>query len=78
MGNPDDAAKQFARVLALDSRHAEAHYNLGLLQKERGQADAANQHFARALEINPDFEEARRNLDYRGQINEVGSGNAEV
>ncbi len=89
-GNPDDAANHFARVLALNPQHAEAHYNLGLFLQERGQVEAANQHFSRALEINPDFEEARRNLENReqktddrrqraenrGQINELGSGNA--
>ncbi|CAB1061456.1 TPR domain protein, putative component of TonB system [Olavius sp. associated proteobacterium Delta 1] len=77
-GNPDDAAKHFARALALDPRHADAHNSLGLILMESGQVAAANQHFARALEINPDFKDARRNLENRGQVNGVGSGNAEV
>jgi len=76
-GKPDDAAIHFNRVLALNPRHGQAHYNLGLILQERGKVDAANRHFSRALEINPAFEEARRNLENRGQINEVGSENAE-
>ena len=50
-------------ALELNPHYAEAHYNLGNVLAGRGQIDEAIAHFKKALEIKPDYAEARRSLD---------------
>ena len=59
MGRYDEALKHLVAV------HGESigHYNLGYLLSQKGDRRAAAQHFARAVEIDPQFAEARRWLD---------------
>jgi len=59
------------RALVLNPQHAGAHNNIGLILKDSGQIEAAYRHFSRALEINPNYEEARQNFeDIAGQMTE--------
>ena len=41
---------------------AEAHYNLGLVLLEKTDDNAALKHFRQAVELNPDYPEARNNI----------------
>jgi tetratricopeptide (TPR) repeat protein len=50
----DDAIKQFERTLAIDSENVNAHYNLGLIYAEVGNADLAKKHKALHLRYKPD------------------------
>ena len=59
MGHYDEAFQ----TLKVAHGEAVAHYNLGYLLSQKGDRRAASQHFARAVEINPQFADARRWLD---------------
>jgi lipoprotein NlpI len=50
-------------ALAINPEHVGALNNLGIVLMRQGQLDAAYRNFSRALEINPGYEEARRNLE---------------
>jgi len=65
-GRNRDGYKQLRAV----HDHATSLYNLGYLLKQRGQAEAASQHFVAALQSNPSFAAARRELD---QLSAVGN-----
>lgn len=50
-----EAIKAYRRCLTLSGgRHADAHVNLGRLQQQRGDRQAARHHYQRALECEPD------------------------
>ena len=58
-----DSETLWTHTLACTARNFLAHYNLGVALAERGQVDAAIAHYQKALEIKPDYAEARNNLD---------------
>ncbi len=49
--DPEDAARLYRRVLALDRDHPEAHLNLGRLLHERGDLYLAERHYRRAIAV---------------------------
>ena len=50
------------------ANNADGFYNLGVLYARSGDADAAREAFRAALEIDPEMEEARTNLDRVDQV----------
>ncbi|WP_162599875.1 tetratricopeptide repeat protein [Nocardioides solisilvae] len=65
----DDARATLDELLELDPGNAYGHYNLGLLEQQTGDADAATAAYDRALEVYPEFAAALYN---RGVIAETG------
>ena len=57
-GNVQGARENFERVLALDSDHARAHYQLAICLVNSGETDAAREHFQKFLELAPEDPEA--------------------
>lgn len=57
-----EAREQFERALAIDPRHYRAMTNLGNLELEDGDVDAAIEAYEGALRINDDFANAHHNL----------------
>jgi predicted TPR repeat methyltransferase len=49
-----DACEQLTCAIALDGRHAEWHFNLGIVRSRQGQVAAAIDAFSAAIAINPD------------------------
>jgi cytochrome c-type biogenesis protein CcmH/NrfG len=65
--NSDDAGQlkavaAFERALALDPDAPSVNYNLGLIYKQRGEAERAAAHFWRALDVDPSDNDARVRL----------------
>ncbi len=58
----DKAEQLLAQVLEHDDRFADVHDMLGVIAHARGSFLQAEQHFERALEINPSYTEAALNL----------------
>lgn len=56
------ARDTFLKALALDEKLAEAHNDLGVLAMEERRFEEAEKRFKRALEISPDYVQARYNL----------------
>jgi Flp pilus assembly protein TadD len=56
------ARDTFLRALALDDRLHEAHNDLGVLAMEEQRFEEAEKRFKRALELSPDYVQARYNL----------------
>jgi len=61
----DQAARAFRSVLRLDPEHYEALTGLGRCLAETGMREEARKCFERALEINPEYAQARINLELR-------------
>jgi tetratricopeptide (TPR) repeat protein len=59
---PQEARHAYGRALEIDPRHLDAHVNLGRLEHEAGQFQAAEFHYRTALEIEPDDAVAAYNL----------------
>jgi Flp pilus assembly protein TadD len=59
----DRAARTFRSVLRLDPRHYEALTGLGRCLAEMGMREDARKCFEKALEIKPDYVQARVNLE---------------
>ena len=59
----EQAAKTFRSVLRLDHEHYEALTGLGRCLREIGTQDEARRCFQKALEIKPDYAQARLNLE---------------
>ncbi len=57
---PETAARSFERLLADDPQDAHALYGLGSALVLQGQSDAGLRRFSEAIDIRPDFFEARR------------------
>jgi predicted Zn-dependent protease len=58
----DEAAREFERELAISPENASAEFELGEMARERGQPNAARDHFLRAVQYRPDFFEAQIGL----------------
>jgi tetratricopeptide (TPR) repeat protein len=54
-----EAIASFERALEIDPRTPNAHYQLGLIYKERREFSRASSYFARALEVRPTDQDAR-------------------
>lgn len=52
----DEAARAMAQALALGTQDAMLFYHAGMIERARGNADAARAHLTRALAINPYFQ----------------------
>jgi tetratricopeptide (TPR) repeat protein len=59
-----DTRTLFERALAVEPVNWLVHNNLGVYLLRKGDAAAAADHFAAALRIRPDHENARRNLEW--------------
>ena len=62
----DKAARAFRSVLRLDPEHYQALTGLGRCLMEIGMREEARECFRKALEIKPDYAQARLNLELRG------------
>lgn len=60
--NVDAALADLQKVVELDADHAEAHYFLGVAHQKNGDVAQAKAAFYRALELTPDYEEAKAAL----------------
>lgn len=58
----DEAERHLRHALSLDSRNADVHYLLGTIVNRRNDPAGSVGHFARALEFNPNFVFAYRDL----------------
>jgi tetratricopeptide (TPR) repeat protein len=63
------AISAFERALALDPNAPSVNYNLGLIYKQRGEAERAAAHFWRALDVDPSDGDARIRLRQLGYAN---------
>ncbi|PYP69137.1 MAG: hypothetical protein DMD36_11130 [Gemmatimonadetes bacterium] len=61
-GRPAEAEAQYEQALALDDRFAAVHNNLGNVLVMQGKLEEGKRHYRRALELNPGYADARRNL----------------
>jgi Flp pilus assembly protein TadD len=62
-GRTDEAETAFKHVLSLDSKNADAYYNLGVIAESKNDLTTASKNYSRASQINPgdsDFAEAVR------------------
>jgi tetratricopeptide (TPR) repeat protein len=74
----EQARDAYARAIALDDGHADAHLNLGRLLHEAGDLDTAERHYRRALEAAPHEATAAFNLgvvleDLRREIQAIAA-----
>jgi predicted Zn-dependent protease len=58
-GDLDDAARRLAAAVAVDDAYQPAHYQLGLVLREKGDNDGARRAWSRALQIDPRSELGR-------------------
>jgi tetratricopeptide (TPR) repeat protein len=64
LGDHKGVARELSLCLLMDPRNAAAHYNLGVaLALEGADREQAYAEFRRALELKPDYEDARKALD---------------
>lgn len=61
-GDPGGAKELYQQVIRQDSRHVEAHVNLGVAYERLGLGDLAEAMFRKTLELQADHAEARLNL----------------
>ena len=61
-GRYDEARQSYATAIEHDPRCAEAAYNLGSLDEDCGDVEAAVRHYRRALQVSPDYADAHFNL----------------
>lgn len=62
-GKFDDAIKAYDTAIGMAPRYPSPYYNLGLLYRDKGDAKKAAVYFRKALEADPGFDAARRELD---------------
>jgi len=62
-GDLPAAAQVFGYLVAKEGGSAEVRNNLAVVLAERGQIDAAAEQLRRALELRPDYQRARLNLE---------------
>jgi len=58
-GQTSEAERMFKKVLTLDARNADAHYNLGAIAESRGDLSQALNEYRMASQINPDDQELK-------------------
>lgn len=67
-GRTDEAENAFKKVLKLDSRNADAYFNLGVIAESKNDFVNAQKNYARASQLNPsdsDFADAVRSIQSR-------------
>jgi len=62
LGRGHEAVEWLHHSLVVDPDYEESHYNLGCLQEQDGNIDAAIERFRRALEIDPDYADAHARI----------------
>lgn len=62
LGRSDEALTLYYKALDIDGRRPVIHNNIGRLMLDRRRYDRAMMHFAEALRLRPDYQEARANL----------------
>ncbi len=63
-GNPAEAERQYASVIARNPSHAEAHYNYGVIRFSEKKFADAREAFEKCLKANPQHAGAHNNLGY--------------
>ncbi|WP_034632423.1 tetratricopeptide repeat protein [Maridesulfovibrio bastinii] len=63
-GMQDQAIDYYNRALEMSSRDENLHYNMARAYYEKGELKSCIEHLEKALEINPEHEEAQKFLDY--------------
>ena len=61
-GRLGEAEQLYRQILAVDPNHAVAWHLLGVIASQLGRNDAAEKSIGRALELQPNYAEARNNL----------------
>jgi tetratricopeptide (TPR) repeat protein len=69
-GNPEAARVQLIKAIELNSAFALAYFDLGVAYEQTGRRDLAAEMYRKALDVQPDYQHARSNLDRM----EAGSG----
>ena len=76
LGLTEDAERFWSTAIAHDSRHAEAHYNLGILRLEQERTDEAARHLSRVILLSPGHAPALNSLGAlltrHGRLEEAG------
>jgi protein O-mannosyl-transferase len=62
-GNPDAAREQLIKAIEHDSSNALAYFDLGVAYEQTGRRDLAAEMYTKALDIQPDYQGARSNLE---------------
>ncbi len=73
-GDTAEAERMFKKVLTLDSRNADAHYNLGAIAEARGDVAQALNAYRMASQINPndkDFRDAVAQIERKQNADRV-------
>lgn len=60
----DSAIYFFEKAISIDTMYFQAYNNLGLAYERTGDKELAKRYYKKALKINPDFELAKKNLNY--------------
>jgi Tfp pilus assembly protein PilF len=55
--------KEYEKILLIQPQNANAHNNLGVILILQGKLDEAIAHFNRAVQIDPNYTDARNNLN---------------
>lgn len=69
-GNTSEAERMFKKVLTVDSRNADAHYNLGAIAESRGDISTALNEYRAASQLNPndgEFKDAVAQIERKQQ-----------
>ena len=59
----DEAIAEFEKIIAINSKNAEAYYNIGLIKETRNDFAGAKDMYSQALNIEPDYKAARERLN---------------
>jgi len=59
----DESIEEFRKAIDLDPIDAHNHFNLALSYRKKGDINAAIREYETALELAPDFKEAKYNLE---------------
>ena len=75
LGRLDEAQEHYKAAAEIDDRFELTYYNYGQLLLEKGDTEGARMMFEKALELKPDYAEAKRAL---AELGERESGNGEA